>query len=94
MYHPTKEYILNALIAAGFLREHIEINAFPQDLTEESPSAATAFYKAFSQPGLSQYVPPDILDQFYERVEDRLNGMDMVEFRKNLLHRTLIKVRK
>src|SRR5450432_391170 len=94
VYHPTKECILNALITAGFLRENIEINAYSQDLMEESPSAVTAFYKAFSQPGLSQYFPPDILYHFYERMEEKLNYMDMVEFRKNLLHRTLIKVRK
>jgi SAM-dependent methyltransferase len=94
VYHPTVEDILNALITAGFLRENIEINAYPQDLMEESPSAVTAFYKAFSQPGLSQYLPPDILYHFYKRMEDRFNNIDMVEFRKNLLHRTLVKVRK
>jgi SAM-dependent methyltransferase len=94
VYHPTVEHIINALMAAGFLQDNIEINACTQDLTEESPSAVTAFYKAFSQPGLSQYLPPDILNQFYKRMEDRFNRMNMVEFRKNLLHRTLIKVRK
>jgi len=94
VYHPTKEGILNALITAGFFRENIEIDAYRQDLMEESPSAVTEFYKAFSQPGLSQYLPTDILHLFYRRMEDRLNNMDMVEFRKNLHHRTLIKVRK
>jgi len=94
VYHPRVEDILNALITVGFLRENIEINAYPQDLTEESPSAVTAFYRAFSQPGLSQYLPTDILDQFYNRMEERFNNMDMVVFRKDLMHRTFIKVRK
>ena len=94
VYHPTVEHILSALIIAGFLRENMEIDAYTQDLMEESPSAVTAFFRAFSQPGLSQYLPPDILSHFYNRMEDRFNKMNMVEFRKNLLHRTLIKVRK
>jgi SAM-dependent methyltransferase len=92
VYHPTIACILNALLEAGFLRENIEIDAYTQDLMEESSSAVTAFYKAFSQPGLSQYLPPDKLNHFYKRMEDRLNNMDMVEFRNKLLHRTVIKV--
>lgn len=94
VYHPTVEHILNALMAAGFSREKIEINAFEQDLTEETSSAVTGFYKAFSYKGLSQYLPPHILNHFYRKMEDRLNNTDMEEFRKKLLHRTLIKVRK
>jgi hypothetical protein len=94
VYHPTVEDISNALLTAGFLRKNIEINAYRQDLIEESPYSITAFYRAFSHDGLSQYLPTDILNHFFKRLEDSLNNRDMGEFRQNMLHRTLIKVRK
>ena len=92
VYHPTKKDILILLTRVGFLEKNINIDAFTQDITEETPLAITNFYRAFTQSGLSQFFNPDMLGNFYERMENKLNEMDIVAFRKDLLHRTLIKV--
>jgi SAM-dependent methyltransferase len=94
VYHPTVEGIIHSLMAVGFSPENIVVKAFTEDLTETTPTAITAFYSAFSRPGLSQYLPPDLLDHFYSRFEKRLNNMDVTVFRKDLLHRTMVKVKK
>ena len=88
------ELIHSALLKAGFKKENIDINAFEQDLAEDTPAAIANLHKAVSKEGYSKAFPPDILEAFYKRMEEKLSNLDMNEFRKNQWHRTLIKLKK
>jgi SAM-dependent methyltransferase len=94
LYHLSIKQIHNALLKAGFTNEEIDINAFEQDLAEDNATAITNLHKAVSKEGYSKAFPPDILEAFYKRMEEKLSNLDMNEFRKNQWHRTLIKVKK
>lgn len=94
IYHLSTELIYEALLKAGFTKNNININAFEQDLTEDTPAAITNLHRAVSQPGYSLVMPPDILEAFYKRFEEKLNDIDMDLFRKNQWQRTLIKLKK
>ena len=94
LYHLSVEQIHDKLKEAGFTEENININAFEQDLTEDTPAAITNLHKAVSLPGYSRVFPPSILQAFYQKMEDKLNGIDMNEFRKKQWQRTLIKLKK
>jgi|SRR5450432_12749 len=92
VYQPSVENILFALKKAGFAEQHIEINAYTEDLNEDTPLSITKFFKAVSQAGFSQHMTPDVLVAFYKRMEDKLQDMNLKEFRDNQWHRTLIKL--
>jgi SAM-dependent methyltransferase len=86
--------IYSALIKAGFATENININAFDQDMTEDNAAAITNLHRAVSQEGYGKVFPPDILEAFYKRMEEKLSSIDINEFKKNQWHRTLIKLKK
>lgn len=94
LYHLSTELIYAATLKAGFTTDNININAFEQDLTEDTPTAITNLHRAVSQPGYSRVMPPGILEAFYKRLEEKLNDIDMNVFRKNQWQRTLIKLKK
>ncbi len=94
LYYLSVEHIYNALLKAGFTKENIVINAFEQDLAEDTPAAVTNLHRAVSQAGYSRVLPADILEAFYKRMEEKLNDIDIDAFRKNQWHRTLIKLKK
>lgn len=88
------EQIYNSLLKAGFTKENIDINAFEQDMAEDNAAAITSLHKAVSKEGYSKAFPPDILEAFYKRMEEKLSILNINEFRKNQWHRTLIKLKK
>ena len=94
LYYLSIEQIYDSLLKAGFTKENIDINSFTQDLTEDTPATITNLHRAVSQPGYSKVFNPDILEAFYKRMQEKLNGKDMNSYRKNQWHRTLIKLKK
>jgi SAM-dependent methyltransferase len=94
VYHPSVENIYACLKEAGFADENIGIKAFSQDLTEDTAFAITNFFRAFSEPGISQFFTQNNVEAFYKKIEEKLNDIDINEFRKDQLCRTLIKLKK
>ena len=92
--HLSTKHIYGALLKAGFTEDNINIDAFKQDLVEDTPAAITNLHRAVSQPGYSRVFPSTILEAFYKRMEEKLNAIDINAFRKNQWHRTLIKLKK
>ena len=93
-YHPSVKNIYACLKEVGFAEENIDINAFNQDLTEDTPVSITSFFRGFTEPGMRQFFTPDTVETFYKRIEEKLNNIDINEFRKNISCRTVIKLRK
>ncbi len=94
VYHPTIENVCTSLKEVGFADENINIKHYTEDLVEDTPLSITNFLRGFTQPGISQFLNPNMLEDFYKNFEDKLNGMEINEFRKNQMHRTLIKLKK
>ena len=91
LYYPTEEDIIKCLSSeeVGFI--NIEVDAFNQDLTEETPESIVEFLQAFTRPSFSTFFKPDDLKSFYSRIEAKLTSLKIDEFRKDQWHRTLIK---
>jgi len=94
VYHPSIDNIQSALKKAGFSGRLTEIIAYEEDFSEDSPRAITNFFKAVSQPGFSQFMNYDTLTSFYNKMEEKLESINLKEFRKNQWHRTIIKLQK
>jgi SAM-dependent methyltransferase len=94
VYHPSIDNIHSALKRAGFPGRITEIIAYEEDFSEDSPLAITNFFKAVSKPGFSQFMNSDTLKSFYNKMEEKLQNIDLKEFRKNQWHRTIIKLKK
>ncbi len=94
IYYLPVENIHNALGEAGFPDDTITITSFAQDLTEDTPIRVTNLHRAVSERGYSQVLDPQVLEKFYARMEEKLNEVNMPEFRKNMWRRTLIQLHK
>jgi len=94
VYHPSVENIYSSLQEVGFAKENIEIKVFPQDLTEDTSLAITKFFRGFTEPGISQFFTQNNVEAFYKKIEEKLNDIDINEFRKGQLCTTLIKLKK
>jgi SAM-dependent methyltransferase len=94
VYHPSVENIYSSLKEVGFVEENIDIKVFAEDLTEGTPLAITNFFRGFTGPGLSQFFAQNDVEAFYKKIEEKLNNIDMNEFRKGQLRTALIKLRK
>ena len=94
MYHPSIENIYSSLKEVGFAEENIDIKALIQDLTEDTALAITKFFRGFTGPGISQFFTQNNVEAFYKKIEEKLNDMDISEFRKGIFRNTLIKLKK
>jgi SAM-dependent methyltransferase len=94
VYHPSVKNIYFSLKEVGFVEENIDIKVFPQDLTEDTSFAITKFFRGFTGPGIGQYFTQNNVEAFYKKIEDKLNDIDINEFRKGQLCSTLIKLKK
>jgi hypothetical protein len=94
VYHPSVENIQSALKKAGFSGRLTEIIAYDEDFSEDSPLTITNFFKAVSQSGFSLFMNSDTLGSFYNKMEEKLENINLKEFRKNQWHRTIIKLKK
>ncbi|MEK8015755.1 MAG: class I SAM-dependent methyltransferase [Candidatus Parabeggiatoa sp.] len=89
LYYPTEKNIEFLLSEVGFT--NIKVDAFNQDLTEETSESITAFLAAFTKQGFSTFFKPDDLNDFYSRINAKLTRLKIDDFRKDQWHRTLIK---
>jgi SAM-dependent methyltransferase len=89
LYYPTEKNIEISLLEAGFT--YIKVDAFNQDLTEDSSESITEFLQAFTKPGFSTFFEPDDLNDFYSIIKAKLTRLKIDDFRKDQWHRTLIK---
>jgi SAM-dependent methyltransferase len=94
VYHPSIENIYSSLKEVGFAEENIDIKALIQDLTEDTALAITKFFRGFTGPGISQFFTQNNVEAFYKKIEEKLNDMDLNEFRKGPFRNTLIKLKK
>ncbi|HEV8083118.1 MAG TPA: hypothetical protein VGP55_07965 [Chitinophagaceae bacterium] len=94
MYFPSVVNIYSSLKEVGFVEEAIDIKAFAQDLTENTASAITKFFRGFTEPGISQFFTQNNVEALYKKIEEKLNDIDVNEFRKDLLRSTFIKLKK
>lgn len=94
LFYPEENDIRATLLKAGFTDENIEIQAFSQDLSENTPESIVKFFMAFTKPQFSTFFSPDDLKDFYAVLEKKLSKMNIDNFRKDQWHRTLVKVKK
>jgi SAM-dependent methyltransferase len=94
VYHPSIENIYSSLKEVGFAEENIDIKALIQNSTEDTALAITKFFRGFTGPGISQFFTQKNVEAFYKKIEGKLNGIDMNEFRIGLFRNTLIKLKK
>ncbi|HEV8083110.1 MAG TPA: methyltransferase domain-containing protein [Chitinophagaceae bacterium] len=94
VYHPSVENIYSFLKEVGFAEENINIKTFSEDLKEDTALAITNFFRGFTEPGIGQFFTQTNVEAFYKKIEEKLNEIDIDEFRKGLLCSTLIKLKK
>jgi SAM-dependent methyltransferase len=94
VYHPSVANMYSSLEEAGFAKEHIDINVLAEDLSEDSPSSITNFFRGFTGPGISQFFNQEEVELFYNSIEEQLGRIDINEFRKGQLLTTIIKLKK
>jgi len=94
LFYPTEAQIKEAFRKAGFQDSHFDISAFNQDLVEDSPEKILGFFRAFSESGLQACMSDSKVEAFYQVLGEKLEQMDVAEFRKDQWHRTLVRARK
>ena len=94
VYHPSVASMYSSLKEVGFAEENIDIKVLIQDSTEDTALAITNFFRGFTGPGISQFFSRNNVEAFYKKTEEKLNGIDIDEFRKGLFRNTLIKLKK
>jgi len=94
LFYPTLDQMGEAVKDAGFRDADIGIEAFNQDLTENTPEVITAFLRAFSEPALRREMDEDVVAAFYSAVSQKLANTDLDAFRKDAWHRTLVTLKK
>jgi SAM-dependent methyltransferase len=94
VFHPSVANMYSSLEEVGFYKENIDIQVFVEDLAEDTSSAITSFFRGFTEPGISQFFTRNKVESFYKTIEEKLNHIDINEFRKGQLLTTVIKLKK
>ncbi|MFC1616021.1 class I SAM-dependent methyltransferase [Patescibacteria group bacterium] len=92
LFYPKVAEIEQTLKNVGF--RDFEVSAFNEDLAEESVDSIVGGFRTYTEPALQKYFSQDLLDSFYSKMKEKLEQMDLAEYRKDQWCRTIVKARK